>query len=85
MRGKKCAFLNHVGTDPDSAHKRTEKSCENLMIQSQHIQHVFHKYTTQDVVDNRMWLKFLIRASRYLALQGFTLEAMMKVSLQIIV
>ena len=47
VRGKKCAFLNHVGTDPDSAHKRAEKSCEDLMNQSQHIQHVFHKYTTQ--------------------------------------
>ncbi|KDO53105.1 hypothetical protein CISIN_1g041527mg, partial [Citrus sinensis] len=69
---KKCAFLNHVGTDPDSAHKRTEKSCEDLMNQSQHIQHVFHNYTTQDVIDNRLRLKFLIRASRYLALQGST-------------
>ena len=68
MRGKKCAFLNHVANDPDSAHKRTEKSCEDLMNQSQHIQHVFHKYTTQDVANNRLRLKFLIRASRYLAL-----------------
>ncbi|KAH9708287.1 TTF-type domain-containing protein [Citrus sinensis] len=42
----------------------------DLMNQSQHIQHVFYKYTTQDVADNRLRLKFLIRASRYLALQG---------------
>ncbi|KAH9685161.1 TTF-type domain-containing protein [Citrus sinensis] len=70
VRGKKCAFLNHVGTDPDSTHKRAKKSCEDLMNQSQHIQHVFHKYTTQDVVDNRLRVKFLIRTARYLALQG---------------
>ncbi|KAK9181534.1 hypothetical protein WN944_024671 [Citrus x changshan-huyou] len=69
VRGKKCAFLNHVGTNPDSAHKRAEKSCEDLMNQSQHIQHVFHKYTTQDIVDNRLRVKFLIRTARYLALQ----------------
>ncbi|KDO45511.1 hypothetical protein CISIN_1g038819mg, partial [Citrus sinensis] len=70
VRGKKCAFLNHVGTNPDSTHKRAKKSCEDLMNQSQHIQHVFHKYTTQDVVDNRLRVKFLIRTTRYLALQG---------------
>ena len=52
MRGKKCAFLNHVCTNSDSAHKRAEKSCEDLINQSQHIQHIFHKYTTQDVADN---------------------------------
>ncbi|KAH9750577.1 TTF-type domain-containing protein [Citrus sinensis] len=69
MRGKKCAFLNHVGTNPDSTHKRAKKSCEDLMNQSQHIQHVFHKYTTQDIVDNRLRVKFLIRTARYLALQ----------------
>ncbi|KDO49109.1 hypothetical protein CISIN_1g046102mg, partial [Citrus sinensis] len=70
VRGKKYAFLNHVGTNLDSAHKRAEKSCEDLMNQSQHIQHVFHKYITQDVADNQLWLKFLIRASWHLALQG---------------
>ncbi|ESR45194.1 hypothetical protein CICLE_v10003774mg [Citrus x clementina] len=50
----------------------------DLMNQSQHIQQVFHKYTTQDVADNQLRLKFLIRASQYLALQGSALKAMMK-------
>ena len=68
MKGKICAFLNHVCINPDSAHKRAEKSCEDLMNHSQLIQHIFHKYITQDVADNRLQLKFLIRASQYLAL-----------------
>ncbi|XP_024039301.1 uncharacterized protein LOC18040574 [Citrus clementina] len=71
-------FSKPCGTDPDSAHKHAEKSCEDLMNQSQHIQQVFHKYTTQDVADNQLRLKFLIRASQYLALQGSALKAMMK-------
>ena len=35
--GKICAFLNHVGNDPNSTHKKAEKSCEDLMRQSQHL------------------------------------------------
>ncbi|XP_052295669.1 uncharacterized protein LOC107177821 isoform X1 [Citrus sinensis] len=35
--GKNCAFLNHVGKDPNSSHKKAEKSCEDLMRQSQHL------------------------------------------------
>ncbi|KAH9734251.1 TTF-type domain-containing protein [Citrus sinensis] len=59
----------------DAAFLRGKKCAflnHDLMNQSQHIQHVFHNYTTQDVIDNRLRLKFLIRASRYLALQGST-------------
>ncbi|KAH9697196.1 TTF-type domain-containing protein [Citrus sinensis] len=35
--GINCAFLNHVGKDPNSTHKKAEKSCEDLMRQSQHL------------------------------------------------
>ena len=40
--GKNCAFLNHVGKDPNSTHKKAERSCENLMRQSQHLVRVLN-------------------------------------------
>ncbi|GAV84278.1 DUF4371 domain-containing protein, partial [Cephalotus follicularis] len=38
--GKKCAFLNHVGSSPSSSHNIAVKSCDDLMAQSQHIDKV---------------------------------------------
>ncbi|KAL9410696.1 hypothetical protein AB3S75_044466 [Citrus x aurantiifolia] len=40
--GKNCAFLNHVGKDPNSSYKKAEKSCEDLMRQSQHLPQMNH-------------------------------------------
>ncbi|TYI43910.1 hypothetical protein ES332_A01G200200v1 [Gossypium tomentosum] len=35
--GKMCAFLNHVGQYPSSPHNNVEKSCQDLLNQSWHI------------------------------------------------
>ncbi|XP_062150389.1 uncharacterized protein LOC133859059 [Alnus glutinosa] len=36
--GKNCAFLNHIGKDPNSFHRIAKRSCEDLKNWSQHIQ-----------------------------------------------
>ncbi|KAH9657609.1 TTF-type domain-containing protein [Citrus sinensis] len=68
--GKNCAFLNHVGKDPNSTHKKAEKSCEDLMRQSQHLPQVFNRYSSQEIENNRLRLKTTVEAIRYLAFQG---------------
>ncbi|KAH9743238.1 TTF-type domain-containing protein [Citrus sinensis] len=68
--GKNYAFLNHVGKDPNSTHKNAEKSCEDLMRQSQHLPQVFNRYSSQEIENNRLRLKTTVEAIRYLAFQG---------------
>ncbi|KAH9697195.1 TTF-type domain-containing protein [Citrus sinensis] len=67
--GINCAFLNHVGKDPNSTHKKAEKSCEDLMRQSQHLPQVFNCYSSQEIENNRLRLKTTVEAIRYLAFQ----------------
>lgn len=69
--GKNCAFLNHVGKDPNSTHKKAERSCEDLMRQSQHLVQALNRYSSQEIANNRLRLKTTIEAIRYLAFQGF--------------
>ncbi|KAH9747456.1 TTF-type domain-containing protein [Citrus sinensis] len=69
--GKNCAFLNQVGKHPNSTHKKTERSCEDLMRQSQHLVQVLNRYSFQEITNNRLRLKTTIEVIRYLAFQGF--------------
>jgi hypothetical protein len=52
---KNVVFLNHIGKDPNSFYKILERSCEDLINQSQHIQKVFdnqlHLKVSIDIVD----------------------------------
>jgi hypothetical protein len=50
--GKDCAFLSHIGKDPNSFHRIAEKAYEDLKNQSQHIQNVFEKLTSEQIVNN---------------------------------
>ncbi|XP_028062902.1 uncharacterized protein LOC114266213 [Camellia sinensis] len=68
--GAKCAFLNHIGKDPNSFHNVTERSCEDLMNQFQHIQKVLDNFTFEQILDNRLRLKVSIDTIRLLAFQG---------------
>ncbi|XP_059446498.1 uncharacterized protein LOC132178053 [Corylus avellana] len=68
--GKDCAFLNHIGKDPTSFHRVAEKSYEDLKNQSQHIQNVFEKLTSEQIANNRLQLKASIDVVRVLAFQG---------------
>ncbi|KAH9750084.1 TTF-type domain-containing protein [Citrus sinensis] len=68
--GKNCAFLNHVGKDLNSTHKKAEKSCEDLMRQSQHLPQAFNRYSSQEIENNILQLKTTVEAIRYLTFQG---------------
>jgi hypothetical protein len=50
--GKQCAFLYHIGKDPNSFHIIVERSYEDLKNQSQHIQNVLEKYTSEQIANN---------------------------------
>lgn len=41
------------------------------MKQTQHIKHALSKYTSQQVIDNRLRLKTSVESVRWLALQGW--------------
>ncbi|KAL6543005.1 hypothetical protein OROHE_010525 [Orobanche hederae] len=68
--GKKCAFLAHVGKDIDSFHCNAERSCDDLMNQSIHIAQRLEKYTSQQIIDNRLRLKVSVDVAKWLAFQG---------------
>ncbi|XP_059450819.1 uncharacterized protein LOC132181587 [Corylus avellana] len=56
--------------DPTSFHRVAEKSYEDLKNQSQHIQNVFEKLTSEQIANNRLQLKASIDVVRVLAFQG---------------
>ena len=66
---KKCAFLTHVKKDPNSQHKISMRSCEDLMNYSRHISKVIEKQTSQQIANNRLRLKTTIDAIRWLVFQ----------------
>jgi hypothetical protein len=65
--GKDCVFLNHIGKYHNSFHIITEKSYDGLKNQSQHIQNVLEKFTSEQIVKNRLQLKASIDVIRVLA------------------
>lgn len=52
--GKNCAFLNHIGKDPNSFHRIPERPYEDLKNQSQHIQNVLENFTSEQIANNRL-------------------------------
>ncbi|XP_028082128.1 zinc finger MYM-type protein 1-like [Camellia sinensis] len=68
--GKNCAFLTHIGKDPNSSHRIVIKSCHDLTIQAQHIEKLVEKQTSQQVAKNRLWLKTTIDAVKWLTFQA---------------
>ncbi|XP_059446621.1 uncharacterized protein LOC132178187 [Corylus avellana] len=68
--GTHCSFLAHMGNGPCSPHNNAVKCCDNLKNQSQHIDKVIDKQTSEEKVNNRLRLKTSIDSIRYLAYQG---------------
>ncbi|XP_059451085.1 uncharacterized protein LOC132181870 [Corylus avellana] len=58
------------GKDPNSFHRIAEKSYDDLKNQSQHIQNVFKKFTSEQIANNQLQLKASIDVVRVLAFQG---------------
>ncbi|KAG8369226.1 hypothetical protein BUALT_Bualt15G0129500 [Buddleja alternifolia] len=72
--GNKCAFLKHIGTSPSSLHNQCVRACDDLMAQSQHIDKILHKQSAKTIVENRLRLKTLIDAIRWLTFQACALR-----------
>ena len=68
--GKKCAFLNHVGRDPNSPLNASEQSCRDLMNQSQHIEKALHTQSSTEIANNRLRLKTSIDVVQWLTFQA---------------
>ncbi|XP_061372803.1 uncharacterized protein LOC133315239 [Gastrolobium bilobum] len=68
--GENCAFLRHVGKNAISMHKNVVSSSCDLMNQSQHIEILVEKLTTQEIATNRLRLQVSMDVTRWLALQG---------------
>ncbi|KAF8396080.1 hypothetical protein HHK36_017692 [Tetracentron sinense] len=68
--GENCGFLSHVGKYPNSLHNVAEQACKDLMSQSQHIEKIIEKQTSEQVVKNRLRLKTSIDTIRWLTFQA---------------
>ncbi|XP_059638073.1 uncharacterized protein LOC132279995 [Cornus florida] len=68
--GNRCAFLNHVGGSPCSAHSIAERACKDLMSQPYHIDTIMVRQTSEQVSNNRLRLKVTIDAVRWLTYQA---------------
>jgi CRISPR/Cas system-associated protein Csx1 len=58
--------LVHMGNDPCSPHNNAVKCCDTLKNQSQHIENVIDKQTSEQKLNNRLRLKTSIDCIRYL-------------------
>ncbi|XP_059630083.1 uncharacterized protein LOC132273067 [Cornus florida] len=68
--GNRCAFLNHVGGSPCSAHSIAERACKDLMNQPCHIDTMMVRQTSEQVSNNRLRLKVTIDAVQWLTYQA---------------
>ncbi|XP_019192725.1 PREDICTED: zinc finger MYM-type protein 1-like [Ipomoea nil] len=68
--GKNCSFLAQIGKDFTSPHRNAEKACADLMNQQLHIAQHIEKFTSQEIVENRLRLRTSIEATRWLSFQG---------------
>ncbi|XP_059627110.1 uncharacterized protein LOC132269904 [Cornus florida] len=68
--GNKCAFLNHMGGNPCSAHNIAERACKDLMNQPCYIDIVMDRQTSEQISNNRLRLKVTIDAVRWLTYQA---------------
>ncbi|XP_061370261.1 uncharacterized protein LOC133312978 [Gastrolobium bilobum] len=68
--GENCAFLRHVRKNIISMHKNDVRSCSDLMNQSQHIEILVERLTSQQIAGNRLRLQVSMDVTRWLALQG---------------
>ncbi|XLT78506.1 hypothetical protein HN873_000259, partial [Arachis hypogaea] len=69
---KECALLNHIGKGSNSFHHKALKSCDDLMKQSQHIDRLLQKQTSEEIENNRFRLGAYIDCIRWLTFQGCT-------------
>jgi hypothetical protein len=64
--GMHCSFLLHMGNESCSPHNNAVKCCDNLKNQSQHIDKMIDKQTSEEKLNNRLRLKTSIEFIRYI-------------------
>ncbi|XP_025702776.1 uncharacterized protein LOC107488348 [Arachis duranensis] len=67
---KVSKLLNHIGKGPNSFHHRATKSCDDLMKQSQHVDTLMKRQTSEEIKNNRRRLGASIDCIRWLTFQG---------------
>ncbi|XP_016192481.1 zinc finger MYM-type protein 1-like [Arachis ipaensis] len=68
--GKDCPLLNHIGKGPNSFYHRATKSCDDLMKQSQHVDTLMKRKTSEKIENHRRRLGVSIDCIRWLTFQG---------------
>ena len=64
--GPNCAFLGHIGKDPNSMHREAIKSYHDLRNSLQHIEKTIEKQTTEQITRHRLQLKVSIDVVKWL-------------------
>ncbi|KAH1032688.1 hypothetical protein J1N35_044862, partial [Gossypium stocksii] len=72
--GCNCAFLTHIGKDPNSLLNNAQRTYVDLMNQAQHIKVSLDRQTTQQISANCLRLKTSIDVVRWLSFQGFDIQ-----------
>jgi hypothetical protein len=72
--GINCTFLVHMGNDLCSPYNNAVKCNNTLKNQSQHIEKMIDKQTSEQKLNNRLRLKTSINCIRYLTSQGCALR-----------
>nr|XP_027082388.1 zinc finger MYM-type protein 1-like [Coffea arabica] len=68
--GKNCAFLNHIGKDPNSSHKVAMQCYHDLGNSLQHLDKIIEKQNSEQVAKNRLQLQVSIDAAKWCAFQA---------------
>jgi hypothetical protein len=76
--GKHRAFLKYIEKDPCSLHNNAMKACEDLLNQEAHIRNLIEVRSSDKIIKNRLCLKTLIDAVRWLTFQACAFRVMTK-------
>ncbi|VAI53321.1 unnamed protein product [Triticum turgidum subsp. durum] len=68
--GKKCAFLNHIGSEPCSEHNNATKACHDFLNQQGHLENVVAVGNQRDIERNQLRVKVSIAAVKWLTTQS---------------
>ncbi|CAN0846519.1 Zinc finger MYM-type protein 1 [Linum grandiflorum] len=68
--GVNCSFRGHMGKGPNSIHNNAMRMSDTLMHQSEHIDKILQKQTSEEVQKNIVRVNASISAARWLTLQG---------------
>ncbi|XP_071916164.1 uncharacterized protein [Coffea arabica] len=67
---KNCAFLNHIGKDPNSSNKVAMQCYHDLGNSLQHLDKIIEKQNSEQVAKNRLQLQVSIDATKWCAFQA---------------